>query len=284
MQIDNDYDWKILFVIDPSTDTTQEVLRSIASKDKRVQLITLSRRFGHQMSLVAGIDNSDEDIVIMMDSDLQHPPDLIIKMLEAYEQGCEVVYTVRNYPRDSNIFKRFGSKFFYKLMGALSDIQLTPGEADYRLISKRIVDIFKTNMRERNQFLRGLFKWVGYKRTEITYEPNARVSGTSKYTFSTMFRFAADGIISFSKKPLQFAIALGIFFASLGIIIALYVFLVSFIDGQIPAGWTTLAILVSFFGGMQLLVLGILGEYLGAIYDEVKGRPLYLIEEKINID
>jgi len=284
VKIDDDYDWKILFVIDPSTDNTEEVLGSIAGQDKRVQLIILSRRFGHQMSLVAGIDNSTEDVVIMMDSDLQHPPDLILKMLEAYDQGYEVVYTVRNYPKDSNIIKRFGSKIFYRLMSAISEIQLASGEADYRLVSKRIVDIFKTSIRERNQFLRGLFWWIGYKRIGISYEPNERISGTSKYTFSTMLQFATHGIISFSKKPLQFAIALGIFFAFLGLIFSIYIFLEYFVNDQIPTGWTTLGILVSFFSGIQLLFLGILGLYLGAIHDEVKGRPLYLIDEKINLD
>jgi dolichol-phosphate mannosyltransferase len=236
------------------------------------------------MSLVAGIDHCNSDAVIMMDSDLQHPPELIPELLNAFEQGNDVVYTIRNEPKDKSILKRFGSNSFYRLMNWLSDVPLAPGEADYRLISRRVADVFKNNIRERNQFLRGLFSWVGFNRCGVSYNPADRAGGESKYDWSRMFKFASAGIISFSKKPLQYAIVLGLFFSLFGVLSGLYTFISYFVADYSPSGWTTLSILVSIFGGIQLLFMGIIGEYIGAIFDEVKARPLYLIEESINIE
>ena len=277
-------EWEILFVLDPGQDNTEGEIVNIIDDDERVRLIVLSRRFGHQMSLVAGMDNTDSDIIIMMDADLQHPPELIIEMIDTFLQGYEVVYTIRDFPGDTNVFKRFGSKIFYSLMNSLSEIELSQGEADYRLISNRVANVFKNSIRERNQFLRGLFNWVGYKRIGINYQPLKRAHGKSKYSFSTMIHFASSGITSFSKKPLQFAISFGILFAFFGFLFSIYAFIQYFLNNQIPSGWTTLGILISFFSGIQLLFLGILGEYVGAVFDEVKARPLYLIDKKINLD
>jgi len=277
-------EWSILFVVDPGDDETESKLLELSKNDKRLKILFLSRRFGHQMSLVAGIDHSDADIVIMMDSDLQHPPELIHDMLDYYNKGYEVVYTIRDFPGDPNIFKRVGSKLFYKLMNQISEIDLMQGEADFRLISKRVADLFKNSIRERNQFLRGLFNWIGYKRIGIHFQPKERDLGKSKYTFSTMLSFASNGIVSFSKKPLKLSISIGFIFACFGLLFSAFAFFEYFINDQIPSGWTTLGILISFFSAVQLIILGIFGQYIGSIYDEVKGRPLYLIDKKINID
>ena len=282
--IENRYQWRILYVVDRSSDDTMNILKKFSEEDKRIQIISLSNRFGHQMSLVAGIDHCNSDAVIMMDSDLQHPPELIPELLNAFEQGNDVVYTIRKEPKDNSFFKRFGSNSFYRIMSWLSDVPLAPGEADYRLISRRVADIFKNNIRERNQFLRGLFSWVGFNRCGINYNPVDRIKGESKYDWSRMFQFASAGIISFSKKPLQYAILLGLFFSLLGLASGLYIFVTFFISDSIPSGWTTLGVLVSIFSGIQLLFMGIIGEYIGAIFDEVKARPLYLIEESVNIE
>ena len=282
--VQNRYDWKVLFVMDRSSDRTLDVLRELSERDSRVQVLALSNRFGHQMSLVAGIDHADSDVIVMMDSDLQHPPELIPQMLDAFEKGNDVVYTIRSEAKDSSAFKRFGSRSFYRLMNWLAEVPLASGEADFRLLSRRVADVFRNEIRERNQFLRGLVSWVGFERIGITYDPAERIDGSSKYNWTRMIRFASSGIISFSKKPLQYAIILGLLFATLGLISAVATFIEYFLNDQVPSGWATLSILVSVFGGIQLVFLGVIGEYVGAIFDEVKARPLYLIEERINFN
>jgi len=282
--IEDRYQWNILYVMDRSSDNTLTILKRLSMLESRVQVLVLSSRFGHQMSLVAGIDHCDSDAVIMMDSDLQHPPGLIPEILDLFELGNDVVYTVRREPKDKNIFKRLGSNSFYRLMNWLSDVSLERGEADYRLISRRVVNIFKNNIRERNQFLRGLFIWVGFSRARLVYDPEERGKGESKYNWQRMIQFASSGIVSFSKKPLQYAVIIGLLFSLLGLLSGIYAFISFFVNEQIPSGWTTLSIIVSVFGGIQLLFMGIIGEYIGAIFDEVKARPLYIVEESINIE
>lgn len=278
------YEWSVIFVVDRSQDNTLEILRSLAKDESRVMVLALSARFGHQMSLVAGIDHSNADAIIMMDSDMQHPPVLIPDLLDAYEKGFEVVYTIRQYPGDSSPFKGVVSRLFYIFINKMSEIPIQAGAADFRLISRRVASIFQTQIRERNQFLRGLFGWVGFKSIGIPYKPEKRLYGKSKYSFSRMIQFAVSGLVSFSKKPLQYATSLGFLFALLGLVFTGYSIVQYFINEKMPSGWTTLATLISVFGGLQLIFLGILGEYVGAIFDEVKARPLYLVEEKINIE
>ena len=282
--IESKYNWSILFVLDGIQDSTISILKDLSVDNKKVGVLVLSKNFGHQAALVAGIDYSDSDVIIMMDSDLQHPPELIPKLLRAYEDGNGVVYSIRNKPLDKSLLKRFSSNFFYSLMNRLSDMKLESGEADYRLISRRVANVFKNNIREQNQFLRGLFSWVGFKRHGIRFDSVERMHGESKYNFSKMKKLALSGIVSFSKKPLQYAIGVGLFFALVGFLLGLYSFGMYFIDDKIPSGWTTLSILISFFGGLQLLFLGVVGEYIGAIFDEVKARPIYIVEDKINIE
>ncbi len=282
--VEENYSWNIIFVLDRSTDSTLEILKEFVNQITNIKILVLSNRFGHQMSLVAGIDHCESDIIIMMDSDLQHPPELIPKLLDAYESGNDLVYTIRNKPSDANPIKRLGSRFFYRLINFLSDVPLESGEADYRLISKRVASIFKNDIRERNQFLRGLFSWVGFTRKGIRYDSAERIYGESKYTWPRIIKFALSGIISFSRKPLQYAITVGLMLSLVGVLLATYSFFMYFYDEQVPSGWTTLSIVISIFGGMQFLFLGIIGEYIGSIFDEVKARPLYIVEDKINIE
>jgi glycosyltransferase involved in cell wall biosynthesis len=277
------YESKIMFVVDRCTDNTQDILKRLAENDHNVQVIALSSRFGHQMSLLAGIDHCNADAVIMMDSDLQHPPSLIHNMLALFEKGYDIVYTIRQDSPEIGFLKRFSSKLFYRIMNRFSEIPINESAADFRLISRRVAEVFQKQIRERNQFMRGLFSWVGYKSIQIPFRVEARTAGQSKYSLSRLIRFGIHGLISFSRKPLHAAIVLGFIFALFGFIYSIVTFVQYFLDETLPSGWTTLTILISMFSGIQLIFLGIIGEYIGAIFDEVKGRPHYLIEEKINI-
>lgn len=276
------YDSKILFVMDWCTDTTPDILKKIAEKDKTVQLIILSSRFGHQMSLLAGIDHSFSDAVVMMDSDMQHPPALIPKMLELFEKGYDVVYTAREYSSEIGFFRRLSSDIFYRLLNYLSTIPIISNAADFRLISRRVAEVFRTQIRERNLFLRGLFSWVGFRSALLPFQTGIRLAGKSKYSTVRLLKFGVQGIVSFSKRPLQAAVVVGFIFALFGILQSLYAFIEYFVVETIPSGFTTLSILISMFSGVQLIFLGIIGEYIGAIFDEVKARPHYIIEEEIN--
>lgn len=282
LSLADEFESKTLFVVDKCTDNTLEILKEISQLDKNVQVLALSNRFGHQMSLVAGMDHAESDIVIMMDSDLQHPINLFNKLIENYKKGYEVVFTIRSEPKDNNILKRLGSNFYYKLLSWLSEVPLSAGQADYRLISKKVLKVFKEEIRERNQFLRGLFSWVGFKSIGVEFKPEKRNYGSSKYNFSRMFRFAFHGITSFSKKPLQYSIYVGILLSIFAFIQIGYVLIQYLYSDSIVSGFSTLAILISLFGGIQLIFLGVIGEYVGSIFDEVKGRPLYIVENKIN--
>jgi dolichol-phosphate mannosyltransferase len=284
VRLKDKYESKSLFVVDPGTDSTLEILKQIARTDSSVQIIALSSQFGHQMSLLAGMDNSHSDCTIMMDSDLQHPPSLIPEMLDLFEKGFDVVYTVRRDVPESNIFKHVSSKAFYRMINLISQVPINESAADFRLISRRVLTVFKHQIRERNQFLRGLIKWVGFKSIGIPFQSKKRPAGKSKYSLGRMVQFGIHGILSFSKRPLQAATFVGFIFALFGFIYGLIVFIQYFFDKSLPSGWTTLIILISMFSGVQLIFLGIIGEYIGAIFDEVKGRPHYIIDEKINFN
>ncbi len=273
----------ILFVVDRSQDTTLDILKRIAAIDPNVMILALSSRFGHQMSLLAGIDYSDTDAVIMMDSDLQHPPELLPIMLQEYEKGYDIVYTLRQDTPDINWFKRTSSKLFYRLINRISEVPINESAADFRLISRRVADLFRTQIRERNLFLRGMIGWIGFKTVTLSFQVRKRPAGKSKYSIRRMIRFGTDGVISFSKSPLQAAIVVGMAFAILGFVFALFTLVQYFLSRALPPGWATVTILLSIFSGIQLIFLGIIGEYIGAIFDEVKARPHYIVEEMINI-
>lgn len=278
----DDFETRTIFVVDRCTDSTLPILRAIAASDNSIQLLVLSSRFGHQMSLLAGMDHCNSDVVIMMDCDLQHPPDLIPSLLAEYKNGYDIVYTVRQDFPKIGIWKSLTSRSFYRLMNRISQVPISENAADFRLISRRVVELFQTRIRERNQFLRGLFQWIGFKSKGIHFTARSRQAGKSKYSLGRMVQFGTHGIISFSKKPLQATIFVGFLFASFGLFYALLTFVQYFFYDSLPSGWTTLTILISMFSGVQLIFLGIIAEYIGAIFDEVKGRPHYIVEEKVN--
>lgn len=273
------YVFEIIYVLDKSSDHSLEILKKICDHDETVRLLGLSRRFGHQMSLVAGMDHCHGDAAIMMDSDLEHPPELIPQLLEKFEQGYDVVSTERLYPQQVSYLKKASSKIFYRLLKKISSIQINENSADFRLISKKVLTIFQEQIREQNQFLRGLFPWVGFNQTCVTFTSGYRQKGQSKYTLSRLFNLALAGVISFSKTPLKLSIIMGFVLALLSTIYGLSSVVMYLVDSQIPKGWTSLIAMMALLGGLQLIVLGMIGEYIGGIFDEVKRRPLYIVEE-----
>jgi len=275
------YCFNITYVLDRSIDNSFNVLKSLVATSKNVTVIHLSRRFGHQMSLVAGIDQSKGDALIMMDCDLQHPPQIIPSLLEKFEEGYDIVQTVRQYDPKTRFWKRWTSRIFYRLQNALSPVEIQEGAADYRLISRKVVAVFQSSVREQNQFLRGLFSWVGFRSTSIRFFSAPRGAGQTKYHLSRLVTFSIVGITSFSKLPLRLAIMLGFVISISSILYGIWVVGVYFILGHLPRGYTSLIVVGSFLGGLQLTVLGIIGEYLGSVFDEVKHRPLYVVDEVI---
>ena len=272
----------VLFVVDRSTDRTLDILDGIAGKDASVRVLALSARFGHQMSLLAGLDHCDSDAVVMMDGDLQHPPSLIPELLAGFERGLDIVYTVREDSPDVSVLKRLSSRLFYRLINSISDTPINENAADFRLVSRRVVEVFQNQIRERNQFLRGLFGWVGFPSLAVRFKVGRRPAGQTKYSVRRMIRFGVDGVVSFSKTPLQAAVYFGFAFGALGLFYALATLAQFLLYRSFPSGWTTIIILISIFSGTQLVFLGILGEYLGAIFDEVKARPHYIVERRVN--
>ena len=275
------YTFEVIYVVDKSPDGTLEKLRQISAGNAAVRVLALSRRFGHQLSLVAGMDACDGDAVIMMDSDLEHPPALIPALLAQYEAGSDIVQTRRVYHDAVSPFKKIASHTFYRLISRISSVPISEDAADFRLISHRVLTVFQTGIREQRQFLRGLFPWVGFNTTTVEFVSRRRAKGRSKYTIRRMIAFAVTGIVSFSKMPLQISIYIGLAMSILAILHGILMTVLFFFTSKPPAGWTTLVALVSFLGGLQLIVLGIIGEYIGAIFDEVKNRPLYIVEEAL---
>lgn len=276
------YQATMLFVVDRCGDASLDILKKIAKTDPAVRVLALSSRFGHQMSLRAGIDHADADAIIMMDSDGQHPPSLIPRLIEEHERGNDIVYTIRENTLHIGFFKRVSSRLFYRFFNWISDMPLDDGVADFRLISRRVADVFRREIREQNAFLRGLVRWVGFRQAAVRYVVRERLRGQSKYSLRRMIQFALFGTIAFSKKPLRAASVVGMCFALFGFIYAMVVMFQYLIGDALPAGWATLIILLSIFSGTQLVFLGIIGEYIGGIFDEVKRRPHYVVDEKIN--
>ncbi|MDL2238313.1 glycosyltransferase family 2 protein [Christensenellaceae bacterium OttesenSCG-928-K19] len=273
-----EYEFEIIYVVDKCKDNSLGILSEIAEKERNVIVIGLSRRFGHQMSLVAGLDACSGDACIMMDCDMEHPPSFIETLLKKYEEGFDVIHTRRVYSQRVGFFKRTSSKLFYKLLNKLSTEDLGQDSADFRLVSRKVIDVFNQKVREHNQYLRGLFRWVGFKQTEMEFQAGERMAGASNYRMKTLMSLATDGIVSFSKIPLRISIVLGVICATIGLVYGIYSVVSYFIDPTLPAGWTSTIIFLLLIGGILLLVLGIIGVYIGAIFDEVKNRPLYIVE------
>ena len=268
------YALKMLFVDDGSRDGTLELLKNLSESDDRVSYLSFSRNFGHQLAVKAGLDYSEGDAVISMDCDLQHPPALIPDMVAKWEQGYEVVATLRTYPKETPKKKRKSSEHFYKLLNLLSDVEIKEGSADFRLLSKKVVEVIK-EMDEKEPFLRGMVPWVGFKQVYIPYMAEQRFAGESKYTVKKMLQLAITGVTAFSVKPLYFAVFLGFGFSLLSLLYIPYV-IYSFLNGSEISGWASLIMTIVFFGGLQLIILGIIGVYIGKIFKQTKERPSYI--------
>lgn len=271
----------ILFVDDGSTDSTLQVMEELGRENKEVKYLSFSKNNGHQAALKAGIDHSDADAAITMDADMQHPPAMIATLVKKWEEGFDVVYTIRKDQNNLSIFKRFTSALFYKILGKLSDIEVENGSADFRLLDRKVTDELR-KIKEQDVFLRGLVKWIGFKQASITYEPAERLSGKSKYSYRKMMMLALQGITSFSTKPLYAAIYIGFVFSLLSLLyipFAVY----SYFTNHTVSGWSSLIVTVTFLGGLQLIILGIIGLYLGKLFMQSKGRPMYIIN-KTNLE
>ena len=274
-------EFELVLVDDGSQDGTAEVLEALAKSDPRVRVIALSRNFGHQAAITAGLDHARGDVIVMLDADLQDPPELIPTMLEHWRQGSDVVYAVRTDRRGETRAKLVTARWFYRLFSRLAQIDLTQNAGDFRLLDRRALEALNS-MRERSRFLRGMTVWVGFTQTAVPYERAARAAGQTKYTPRRMFRFSLDAISSFSHVPLQVATALGFAvsaIAFLGIPVAIGLKLA----GEYVSGITTVLLAVLLLGGIQLITVGIIGEYLGRVYDEVKRRPLYVVRDRVNM-
>ena len=282
----NEEDHELIFVDDGSSDGTAQILHGLCISSHKVKLLRLARNFGHQMAVTAGLEESTGEAVVVIDADLQDPPEVIGRMLEKWEEGYQVAYGVRTDRSGETRFKVLTAKAFYRLINRLSETPIPADTGDFRLMDRSVVNAL-LSMPERDRFLRGMVSWIGFKQAPVEYERDARRAGRTKYPLGKMLRFAVDGILSFSIIPLKLAIWIG--FCSLGlsligIVTAFLERVYKLYDVTIGRGWASIFIAVLFLGGVQLLTLGIIGEYLGRIYLEVKRRPLYVIEERIGFD
>jgi dolichol-phosphate mannosyltransferase len=270
------YSYEILFVDDGSKDETLQKIKDISVTDYKVFYIELSRNFGHQNALKAGVDNVIANAVITMDGDMQHPPELIPDLIKKWEEGYDVVYTRREEDKNLSFLKKKTSSGFYKLMNKISEVEFEAGTADFRLLDEKVVKVF-SNFNENELFIRGLISWLGFKQFAIDYKPSERFSGNSKYTIVKMMRFAIQGITSFSIRPLYFAIILGfvLSFLAFGFYIVYLIYSIYF--GHVISGWASVICTIVFFGGLNLIVLGIVGLYVGKLFMQSKQRPNYLI-------
>ncbi len=273
--------FELVLVDDGSTDGTPLRLAHLAATDPRVRVVFLSRNFGHQTALTAGLDHARGDAVVMMDADLQDPPELITTMLDHWRAGCDVIYAVREHRQGESRFKLSTARWFYKLFDKLAQVELQSNSGDFRLLDRRPLDAL-LSMRERNRFLRGMTVWVGYTQAAVPYRRDPRYAGETKYTLSKMLRFSLDAISSFSHRPLQLATLLGFVISTLAFIAIPIVVVLRILGSYLP-GFSALTILVLLLGGIELIAIGIIGEYVGRIYDEVKGRPLYLVRARHNL-
>ena len=272
------YRYELIFVDDGSSDKTLSILQAISATDSNVFYIELSRNFGHQNALKAGLDLASGDCIITMDGDMQHPPEMIPQLIEKWEEGYDIIYTRRLEDKNLPAFKKITSKYFYKFINYISEIKIEEGTADFRLMDKKVSTVFFA-FSENELFIRGLVNWVGFKQFAIDYKPAERFSGNSKYTVKKMMQFALKGITSFSIRPLYISIFLGIslFFLSL-LFYILYVFY-SIYYGHVISGWASVIFTIVIFGGLNLIVLGIIGVYVGKLFMHSKQRPNYLIRD-----
>ena len=277
------YDYELIFLNNRSEDNTLEILKNIALKDEKVKVIGMSRNFGHQNSVTCGINHCTGDVAAVIDADLQDPPELIPEMLELMEkEGANVVYGVRKSRKGESWFKKVTAKLFYRALNRMSEAQFPVDVGDFRVMDRKVINAFN-GLKEKNKYVRGLISWIGYKQIPFHYERAERFAGETKYPLKDLLRFAAVGIFYFSKKPLKIATFTGFLAVIVGIVYALIALISKLcLHNVYVSGWTSTIILIIFFGGVQLLTIGVLGQYIGNLFDEAKDRPEYIIDEKIN--
>ena len=273
-----DGDAETILVDDGSRDRTHELMLRAAQTDPRIRVVRLSRNFGHQIALTAGVDLAAGDAVIVMDADLQDPPEVVLDLARRWREGYDIVYAVRDAREGETRFKRATAAAFYRAFNRISEVKVPLDVGDFRLVDRRAVDAFRS-MRESNRYVRGMFSWIGYRQVGVPFRRDERYAGETKYPLRKMLRFATDGIVSFSAYPLRLALNLGFIMSALSFLLGV-VFLISKFAGfySVP-GIASIAVFVAFMGGIQLLLIGIMGEYVARIHDEVKGRPLYLVSD-----
>ena len=278
------YDYEIIFVNDGSKDRTGEILESIAKEDNKVKIITFARNFGHQAAVTAGLQCVSGDAIVIMDADLQDPPELIPDMMKHWEDGAEVIYGKRKTRKGESVFKLLTAKMFYDTLNRLSDVEIPKNTGDFRLVDRKVVDVIN-NLPEHNKFLRGLFSWVGFNQEAYEYDRQERIAGKTKYPLKKMLKLASDGIFSFSTKPLKLIGTLGVISEIISLGILIYAIVSYFLKlGNLTPGWTSIMVTMTFLGGIILISLRMIGEYIGRIYDEAKGRPQYIVKSTTNFD
>lgn len=282
---DGSLQYEYIFVDDGSSDSTRKLLAGIAATDQRVKVLAFSRNFGHQAAVSAGLRHAKGDLAAIIDADLQDPPQIIPDMIRQMEEtGSNVVYGVRKRRDGETVFKLVTAKAFYFLLNKLSEFPLPMNTGDFRVIDRRIIDEFN-KLNENNKYIRGLISWIGFKQTAFYYERHARFAGQTKYTLRKMIRFASIAIFYFSKKPLKMATTLGFVSVAVGLLESAWILYNKLANPQyLISGWTSVILMIIFFGGVQLLTIGILGQYIGSLFDEIKKRPEYIVAEEINVE
>ena len=275
--------YELVFVNDGSRDKTEQLAKEIIAQDKHVCLINFSRNFGHQTAISAGMDNARGQAVVVIDADLQDPPEVILQMIEKWKQGYDVVYGKRLARKGETAFKKVTAKVFYRFLSSMTNIDIPTDTGDFRLIDRKVCDAMKT-IKEKNRYIRGLVSWVGFKQTSVEYVREERFAGETKYPLKKMLKFASDAITSFSDKPLRVAAYLGNAISLVSFLYLLYVVIRKLTVGDFGEGWASIVAISLFFNGVVLIVLGIIGEYIGRSDDECKNRPLYIIDEKIGFE
>lgn len=272
---------EVILVDDGSHDRSGELIRAAAASRPWLRYARLSRNFGHQAALTAGYDLARGRAVVCLDADLQDPPEVVATMLARWREGCEIVYGVRTARSGESLFKRWSAWAFYRLVRTLARIELPVDVGDFRLLDRRVIEALR-GMRERHRYLRGMVAWLGFRQCCVPFQRDGRAAGSTKYSMRRMLRLACDGLLSFSQVPLRLALWLGFAMSALAMCAGIAAIALKLSGHYTVDGWTSLAVLVSFIGGVQLLVLGIIGEYIGRIYDEVKARPIYVIAETVD--
>ena len=282
-KIDN-YDYEIICVNDGSKDKTLQILEELTAKDKKLKVISFARNFGHQCAVTAGLKFITGDCAVIIDADLQDPPELIPEMVELWEKGNEVIYGKRKTREGESFFKLFTAKMYYKTLNSLTDVEIPRDTGDFRLVDRKVIDVMNA-MPEHNKFLRGLWGWIGFNQIPFEYERKERFAGKTKYPLKKMLKLASDGIIGFSTKPLKIVGFFGLLSILISIILLVYSIL-SFVLkwNNLTPGWASIMVSITFFAGVQLISIWIMAEYIGRIYDESKGRPQYIINKTINIE